>query len=65
MTQTTKTLTFDCVAYKRQTQAKIYDAIRELTPEGQRLYFQQSAETGTLGEWWRRISKKSPRQATT
>ena len=63
MNQTMKTLTFDFVAYKRQVQTKIYEAICHLTPEQQRLYFQQGAETGSLGDWWRTLPKECHRNA--
>ena len=47
--------TFDCVDFKRRAQERIYEQIRSMTHEQERAYFEQEAERGTLGEWWKRI----------
>ena len=47
---------FDCVAFKRQAQAKIYDETRALSPAEQVVYFRQRAQTGALGRWWKAVS---------
>ena len=52
----TKKKTFDCVACKRQAQARIYEVIRNLSPEEEIAYFRKAAEEGPLGEWWRSLT---------
>lgn len=47
---------FDCVAYKRRIQLKIYEEIRQLSPQEQILYFHTAAKTGPLGAWWTQLS---------
>ena len=46
---------FDCVEFKRQAQARIYDRIKNMSPEQEIEYFRRAADTGPLGEWWRKI----------
>ena len=47
--------TFDCVEFKRQAQVRIYERIKNMTPDQEIDYFRKAAETGPLGEWWRKI----------
>ncbi len=56
--------TFDCIEFKRQAQAEIYEQIRGMTHEQERAYFQLQAESGPLGDWWKRIKavKKTERR---
>ena len=56
MTAPTKTeKTFDCVEFKRRAQMEIYKDIQGMTHEQERAYFEEQAERGPLGEWWKRI----------
>lgn len=43
---------FDCVAHKREAQARIYEQIKQLAPDEEAAYFEEGARTGPLGEWW-------------
>ena len=49
----TKKKTFDCLEFKRRTQARIYKEIRDMTLDEQLEYFRLRAENGPLGEWWK------------
>ena len=44
---------FDCVEFKRQAQARIYERIKDLSPEDEIDYFRKAAEEGPLGEAWK------------
>ena len=46
---------FDCVAFKRQAQARIYERIKDLSPAEEIEYFRQAAEEGPLGAWWQAV----------
>ena len=46
---------FDCVEFKRQAQARIYERIKGLSPEEEIEYFRKAADEGPLGEWWKSI----------
>ena len=48
---------FDCVEFKCRAQLKIYEEIQGMTHEQERAYFEQQAEQGPLGEWWKRVKK--------
>ena len=50
---------FDCVEFKRHAQAQIYERIKDMTPEQEIEYFHDAADTGPLGEWWRKIVARS------
>lgn len=43
---------FDCVAFKRRIQSKIYAEIRCLKPTEEIAYFRRTASRGPLGSWW-------------
>jgi len=49
--------TFDCVEFKRRAQLEIFEHIQGLTHEQERAYFQEQAESGPLGDWWKRVKK--------
>ena len=44
---------FDCIEMKRKAQARIYEAIREMTPEQEITYFKQSVDKSELAGWWK------------
>lgn len=55
--------TFDCVAFKRREQARIYRKIKALSPEEEITYFRKAAERGPIGEWWRSIRRSGTKVA--
>jgi len=46
----------DCVALKRQAQAKIYADTKGMSAAEQIGYFRRRAQSGALGGWWKRVS---------
>lgn len=60
MTKTDPENKFDCVEFKRQAQARIYERIKDLTPDEEIEYFRKAAETGPFGDWWRRMVTHGP-----
>ena len=50
---------FDCVEFKRSAQARIYEEIKNLSPEEEIAYFRKAAQTGLLGEWWKALERPS------
>jgi len=53
---------FDCLAYKDRVQQEIYEQIKDLTVQEQIDYFNRGAQTGPLGEWWKKIKERSKSQ---
>ena len=53
---------FDCIAFKRQAQRKVFDETKNLTLEDQVSYFRKRANSGPLGKWWKRLPSASPSQ---
>jgi hypothetical protein len=51
---------FDCVAFKRQAQSRIYKETKGLTLKDQAEYFRKKANSGPLGKWWKRLPSVSP-----
>lgn len=45
---------FDCIAFKRAAQEKIYEQIKGMTSAEEIAWFRQRVENGPLGEWWSR-----------
>lgn len=54
-----KTKKFDCVAFKRDVQAKIYEETKHLSPPGEIAYFRDRAKSGALAVWWATIRSRS------
>lgn len=48
---------FDCVEFKRQAQVRVYEAIKDLSPEQEIDHFRRAAVQGPLGNWWRSLRK--------
>lgn len=46
---------FDCLDFKEKAQTRIYERIKDLTPEEQIEYFRDRAENGPLGDWWKSL----------
>ena len=53
---------FDCIAFKRRVQSKVYEETKHLTLEDQVTYFRKKANSGPLGKWWKRLPSASPSQ---
>lgn len=53
---------FDCIAFKRQAQGKVYEETKNLTLKDQVAYFRKKANSGPLGKWWKRLPSASPSQ---
>ena len=47
---------FDCVAFKRRAQSKVYEDTRQMTVAEQVDYFRNRAQAGALGSWWKHVS---------
>ncbi len=45
----------DCLAMKDRIQQKIYEEIKDLTPEEEIAYFRRKVESGPFAEMWRRL----------
>ncbi len=50
---------FDCVEMKRNAQSKIYEAIKQMTPEEEISYFRQSVERSKFSKWWKSASSRA------
>jgi len=50
---------FDCIAFKRQSQAKIYEEIKNLTPQKEIDYFRNKVEKGPFAEWWKTLKNRT------
>ena len=59
MNRTKRTPAVDCVALKRQAQAKIYADTKEMSAAEEVEYFRRRARSGALGAWWKRLSNPS------
>jgi hypothetical protein len=46
---------FDCLEYKRRVQLRIHEEIKDMTHDRERAYFQEQADRGPMGDWWRRV----------
>jgi pyridoxine/pyridoxamine 5'-phosphate oxidase len=55
----TKSKTFDCLAFKDLAQARIRDAIRDMSHQEQQEYFRARAASGPLGAWWTSVGPRS------
>jgi len=55
---TPKKKEFDCIQIKRDAQAKIYQNIKQMTPEKEIAYFRQSIEQSRFSDWWKSVSSR-------
>ena len=53
---------FDCIAFKRRVQSKVYEETKNLTLEDQVAYFRKKANSAPLGKWWKWLPSASPSQ---
>lgn len=64
MTTRPTSKTFDCIAFKREVQERIYEETKYLTPDEQIQYFHRRAEQGSLASWWRKVKGRGhPRRS--
>ena len=49
---------FDCLEFKQQVQDKIASEIKNLPPEKQIEYFNQKANSSSLGSWWKSVKNQ-------
>jgi hypothetical protein len=54
---------FDCITFKRQAQAEIYEEIKGLSPEEEIAYFRRRAAAGPLGKLWKTLGRRSGAKA--
>ena len=52
---------FDCVEMKNEIQAKIYEEIKDLTPQEEIAYRRKKLESGSMGEFYKKLRAKSKR----
>jgi len=50
---------FDCIAFKRAAQEKIYEQIKGMTPSEEIAWFRQKVKSGPYGELVQRISARN------
>jgi hypothetical protein len=55
---TSKKKDFDCIEMKRKSQLKIYEAIKEMTPEQEIDYFRHSINKSEFAKWWKSITSR-------
>ena len=63
MTSSRAPKAFDCVAFKRQAQARIYANTKGLGPDEEIAYFRRAADEGPLGDWWRSLAPSDDESA--
>ena len=52
---------FDCLAYKREVQAQIYEETKDLSGPELIAYFREQSKLGPLGEWWATVQAQQAR----
>lgn len=55
-----KNSSYDCVAAKREAQARIYEDIKGRSHEEQAEYYRRQSTSGDLGAWWKRVRARRP-----
>ena len=50
---------FDCIEFKRQAQAEIYQEIKGLSPEEEMEYFRRRVAAGPFGKLWKTLEDRS------
>ena len=53
---------FDCMAFKRDVQSKIYGEIKDLSAREEIAYFRRSVETGPFARLWRSVASARTRR---
>lgn len=49
---------FDCVEMKNEIQAKIYEEIKDLTPQEELAYRRKKLESGSLSDFYKKLRAK-------
>ena len=49
----------DAIDIKRDAQRKIYEIIKEMTPEQEISHFQQSVNKSRFADWWKSTSSRA------
>ncbi len=49
---------FDCIHIKRDAQLKIYETIKQMTPEEEITYFRRSVNKSKFSKWWESIPSR-------
>jgi hypothetical protein len=49
---------FDCIEFKRESQRRIYEDTKKMTPEEEIEYFRKKAEEGPFAELLKRLKGK-------
>lgn len=49
---------FDCIQNKRDAQTKIYQTIKQMTPEEEIAYFRQSIDQSKFSNWWKSLTSR-------
>ena len=62
MSPTRAERSFDCLEFKDRVQEEIYEEIRDLTHEEEIDYFERSARTGPLADWWKKVRLASAKR---
>ncbi|MBE9140275.1 hypothetical protein IQ254_24250 [Nodosilinea sp. LEGE 07088] len=47
---------FDCLAFKQQAQAQIYEDTKMMSPQELIEYFHQASHWGAVGDWWKTVA---------
>ena len=50
---------FDCIEFKRQAQAEIYQEIKGLSPEEEIEYFRRQVAAGPFGKLWKALQDRA------
>lgn len=54
---------FDCIEFKRQAQAEIYQEIKGLSPEEEIEYFRRQVTAGPFAKLWEALERRSGAEA--
>ena len=49
---------FDCIAFKREAQERIYNETRGLSADEEVAYYHKAVQSGTFADLWRRLGEK-------
>ncbi len=50
---------FDCIAIKRESQNRIYEETKDMTPQQQIEYFRNAVRKSYFREWWEQANSLS------
>lgn len=54
-----KTKKFDCVEMKNKIQAKIYEEIKDMSPQEEIAYRRKKLESGSMAEFYKKLRVKT------